>query len=131
MVLGGDIEAECHDGCMNRCISICTRTCICLLGRFSLAGAWMQLCHYALINQYNLTAISYRYIGNRLFYFLIIYTKTHQKSKINFPQFLLCVYVCVFVCLLALYRSHRLTYGANFFTTISVNTHLDAETIIL
>ena len=62
-------------------------------------------------------------IGNRLFYFLIRYKKTQQKSKINFPQFLRCMYVCVYVCMYALYRSHRLSYGANFFTTISVNTH--------
>ena len=54
-------------------------------------------------------------IGNRIFYFLIRYRITQEKSKINFPQFLRCMYVCVCVCLLALYRSHRLSYGANFF----------------
>ena len=37
-------------------------------------------------------------IGNRLFYFLIRYKITQQKSKINFPQFLRCMYVCVCVC---------------------------------
>ena len=57
--------------------------------------------------------------------------KTQQKSKINFPQFLRCMYVCMCVCICALYRSHRLTYGAENFTTISVSTHHDAQTIIL
>ena len=37
------------------------------------------------------------HVGNRLFYFLIRYKKTQQKSKINFPQFLRCMYVCMFV----------------------------------
>ena len=36
-------------------------------------------------------------IGNRLFYFLIRYKKTQKKSKINFPQFLRCMYVCMCV----------------------------------
>ena len=39
------------------------------------------------------------------------------------------MFVCVFVCPHS--TPHRLTYGTNFFTTISVNTHQDAETIIL
>ena len=71
------------------------------------------------------------HIENRIFYFLIRYKKTQQKSKINVPQFLRCMYVCVCVCLLDLYLSRRLTYGTENVTTISVNTHLDAETIIL
>ena len=57
---------------------------------------------------------------------VFLYFQTNRARKIEnkkfgrkkrFPQFLLCMYVCVyvymcvcvFVCLLALYRRHRLT----------------------
>ena len=41
-------------------------------------------------------------------------TRKNLAVKKRFPQFLLsmyvlCVYICVFVCLLAVYRRHRLT----------------------
>ena len=56
-------------------------------------------------------------IGNRLFYFQTNRERKKRKKKFGrkkrFPQFLLCmcvcVCICVFVCLLAVYRRHRLT----------------------
>ena len=81
--------------------------------------------------KYDTNHMHVRNIGNRLFYSLLRHKKTQQKSKIIFPQFLRYMYVCVCVCMLALYRSHRLTHGAENFTMISVNTHHDAQTIIL
>ena len=35
------------------------------------------------------------------------------------------------VCLCDLYRSHRLSYGADIFTTIPVNIYQEAETVPL
>ena len=35
------------------------------------------------------------------------------------------------ICIRALYRSHRLSYGADFFTTIPVNIYQEAETVLL
>ena len=43
---------------------------------------------------------------------ILLLNKSYGKSKVSF-----------LVCMLALYRSHRLTYGADIFTTIPVNIH--------
>ena len=57
-------------------------------------------------------------IGNRLFR----YRNKKDRSKVrSYSVFSLYVCLCVCVCIRALYRSHRLTDGAEIFTTIPVN----------
>ena len=82
------------------------------------------------ILQYLFSAVKQSVLLETVFFTFKLLEKEKQTIKNlavkkRFPQFLLsmyvlCIYICVFVCLLAVYRRHRLTQEAEILTQIPI-----------